>query len=63
MIGDQPDEGTCICVGCGCTTENACLGGCSWIVQDFEEGIGICSNCVRLPIEELVERSRKVFSI
>lgn len=63
VLGDGRADGTCVCVGCGCTTENACLGGCSWIVQDLEEGIGICSKCVTLPIDELVERNRKVLSI
>lgn len=27
------------CVGCGCTTEHACDGGCSWITP------GVCSRC------------------
>ncbi len=62
-LGDGRADGTCVCVGCGCTTENACLGGCSWIVQDLEEGIGICSKCVTLPIDELVARSRKILAI
>jgi hypothetical protein len=33
------------CVGCGCTDDHACRGGCAWLRVDYEEGIGVCSNC------------------
>jgi len=33
-----------ICVGCGCTDDCACDGGCSWLMRDGE-GSGVCSNC------------------
>jgi hypothetical protein len=32
------------CIECGCTDEQACLGGCHWLVQ-FDDGTGICSSC------------------
>lgn len=34
-----------ICIGCGCTDEDACPGGCSWLRVDEAAGAGVCSNC------------------
>jgi hypothetical protein len=34
-----------ICIGCGCTDEHACPGGCEWIRQDPLAGVGVCSAC------------------
>lgn len=34
-----------VCIGCGCTDERACLGGCFWLRVDYACGIGVCSNC------------------
>lgn len=37
------------CIGCGCTDEHACPGGCSWLRVDSVDahaGLGVCSNCV-----------------
>lgn len=34
------------CIGCGCTDENACQGGCSWIAISPNELAGACSKCV-----------------
>lgn len=60
-----------VCVGCGCTDARPCsnLAGetCRWIVTESEEigagGLlplgqlaGLCSNCVILPVGELLER-------
>ncbi len=36
-------NGMLICIGCGCTDQHACAGGCSWIVRDA--GVGVCSSC------------------
>jgi hypothetical protein len=33
------------CIGCGCTTSQACAGGCHWLAVDEASGEGICSNC------------------
>lgn len=33
------------CIGCECTDEEACEGGCSWLRLDQENGLGICSQC------------------
>jgi len=33
------------CVGCGCTTEHACDGGCSWITP------GVCSRCFNTAVK------------
>jgi hypothetical protein len=33
------------CIGCGCTDEAACEGGCSWSLINDEAGLGICSSC------------------
>lgn len=32
-----------ICIGCGCTDEHACEGGCTWLIAD--ERAGVCSRC------------------
>lgn len=32
-----------ICIGCGCTGDAACEGGCSWIVRHVDAGV--CSCC------------------
>jgi hypothetical protein len=32
-----------ICIGCGCTDQYACDGGCSWLVNDGR--VGVCSYC------------------
>jgi len=34
-----------ICVGCGCSDDRACEGGCSWLAVDRGKGIGVCSRC------------------
>lgn len=41
----QIDATTCTCIGCGCTYEDACEGGCSWVAVDHDDGIGVCSSC------------------
>lgn len=46
----------CVCVGCGCSNLNPCIAGCSWIT--WQDDRGICSQCVYLPIDELVRRSQ-----
>ena len=36
------------CLGCGCNDDNACQGEqgpCSWLRVDYEEGVGVCSEC------------------
>lgn len=33
------------CVGCGCTDQRACPGGCTWLAVDRAAGDGVCSNC------------------
>lgn len=32
------------CIGCGCTDEEGCFEGCSWIRQDAKN-FGVCSMC------------------
>jgi hypothetical protein len=51
-----------MCVGCGCTKLRACPGGCSWIAYDEASGTGICSRCVDMPLEQLIEQARRIFS-
>jgi hypothetical protein len=41
------------CIGCGCTMEAACPGGCSWIRIDPETALGICSRCTDLSLRLL----------
>jgi len=33
------------CIGCGCTDDRACPGGCSWIIVERTSGIGVCTRC------------------
>ncbi|MGH9716422.1 MAG: hypothetical protein ACRD4R_06815 [Candidatus Acidiferrales bacterium] len=51
LLGDE-----ITCIGCGCTDSHACVGGCSWAAVDDEVGLGICSRCAEIPIDELVNR-------
>lgn len=45
-----------VCVGCGCTQDDACPGGCFWVAFHEDTGDGICSTCVGVPILDLVQR-------
>ena len=33
------------CIACGCTDDDACEGGCSWIAVGTDELAGLCSAC------------------
>lgn len=40
----------CVCIGCGCDDENACLDtttgrGCTWLRRDLQVQLGVCSSC------------------
>lgn len=46
------------CIGCGCTDEQACEGGCAWVLVDEASGLGVCSRCEEAfddPHERLAE--------
>jgi hypothetical protein len=34
-----------VCIGCGCTDERSCEGGCHWLAVNEDRCIGVCSNC------------------
>lgn len=34
------------CIGCGCTDEEACEGGCYWIAKSPGDLAGACSACM-----------------
>lgn len=36
-----------MCVMCGCTDIEACPLGCSWVLVNREQAIGVCSSCDR----------------
>lgn len=40
------------CLGCGCTDERACPGGCAWSEP------GICTRCAPLPASALIRNAR-----
>lgn len=45
-----------VCIGCGCSDNNACRGGCHWAHEAEVAPLGICSTCVgefEDPLEEL----------
>lgn len=42
------------CVHCGCTDDKACKGGCCWIVQHRATATGVCSQCDKQVLVELV---------
>lgn len=47
----EEDLDTPICRICGCTDDNACLGGCYWV--EDPKGMGdLCSNCIGKPTPE-----------
>jgi hypothetical protein len=33
------------CIGCGCTDEEACEGGCFWVAKSPSQLAGACSSC------------------
>lgn len=33
------------CTACGCTDLCACVGGCSWLAVNRDDGTGVCSRC------------------
>ena len=37
------------CVGCTCTDEKRCVGGCRWALVDVFARVGICSRCFANP--------------
>jgi hypothetical protein len=48
------------CVGCGCTEDDACVGGCTWV------GDRLCSRCVQIysaVTEHLLTLARNQLSI
>ena len=34
-----------VCIGCGCTDDEACANNCHWLRLDTEVNAGVCSNC------------------
>ncbi len=48
----RPDR---TCVYCGCTDSRACNGGCCWILKFPKTNTGICSQCDRRAIKDLVK--------
>lgn len=40
-----PPSEVSTCIGCGCTDNAACDGGCEWIAVNRETKRGVCSNC------------------
>ncbi len=39
LVGKEPASASMVCRECGCTDEDACLGGCYWVEVD------LCSSC------------------
>lgn len=42
------EAAVCVCIGCGCTDEDACTDGhstCCWLRLDRAAGVGVCSCC------------------
>lgn len=45
-IDTRPRTAGLVCVGCGCTDDNACPGGCYWVSIDPPR----CSSCAARPL-------------
>ena len=57
VAGAEPLILGIICIGCGCTENDACPGGCYWTAVDRQTGFGMCSTCVGVPIVDLAGRT------
>jgi hypothetical protein len=44
-VGMYPPSAVATCIGCGCTDNAACAGGCEWLAVDHDSRRGVCSNC------------------
>jgi hypothetical protein len=40
-----------VCIGCGCTDDRACAGGCHWLVEAGANSV--CSNCPEFDTREI----------
>lgn len=49
-----PEDLEQICMFCGCTDEEACPGGCSWVAQN------VCSRCADIVHEALVQEVQEI---
>jgi hypothetical protein len=54
---DMVIEREVACRGCGCTEENACAGGCSWVEPD------LCSRCASTQREQRSAGARATRSV
>lgn len=63
-----------ICIGCGCTDDRACVGGCWWLRVDRALQVGVCSECADLvplwdagartpPVEVVVRYSGGAYNV
>lgn len=50
------------CVGCGCTEERACPGGCDWVFTDADRLVGLCTSCLSI-LKELGPGARKLVAL
>jgi hypothetical protein len=48
-------EKNLVCIGCFCTWDRPCPGGCTWVAFCAGSEVGICSSCAARPIEELLK--------
>lgn len=44
-MGLVPPSAEIHCISCGCTDNEACADGCSWLVFNPDTRRGVCSNC------------------
>ncbi|HHR3735875.1 TPA: hypothetical protein ACS5XR_005391, partial [Salmonella enterica] len=48
-VADETGAQEAVCVGCGCTDNNACVNEfrepCHWLKVNYETGRGVCSSC------------------
>lgn len=45
MMFIVPPSEVSTCIGCGCTDNQACDGGCEWLAVDRVTKRGVCSSC------------------
>ncbi|EDT1338936.1 ParA family protein [Salmonella enterica subsp. enterica serovar Enteritidis] len=59
VVSAEPGGPEAVCVGCGCTDNNACVNEfcepCHWLKVNHETGLGVCSSCLSFQSHPLTD--------